>query len=425
MSLHEIHDMTLRDSRMTRKPAMILIIPTRGSEAVAPETPVAGLPLLRRIVVTASRAGCDNILVLDAGPPGLARLLEGTGAAVVPLGQLADHHQSRRIVLLASDLIPHRLLLKHLLEIPLPAGTMLAPTSGIVVVETLDPRPLLTSIAADAVDGGSVFPELARSLNRAQAGSHGNGTGDLLTEGRGWIHVRTRKDLSSAERWLLRGLIKETEGCMSRHVNRKVSLAITRRLLRTDITPNQMTALSVLVGLVGAVFFLSSTPAYQLSGALLFLAHSILDGCDGEIARLKYLESRLGGILDFWGDNLVHVAVFACIGLGWQRAVESSFPLVLAFSAAAGTLLSAGVVYRKTMHTKPAEGPLFTSVTHSETSTRLTTLADALARRDFIYLVVILSAFGRARWFLMLAAIGAPLFFFMLLWISRREGVQA
>jgi hypothetical protein len=77
------------------------------------------------------------------------------------------------------------------------------------------------------------------------------------------------------------------------------------------------------------------------------------------------------------------------------------------------------------MHTKPAEGPLFTSVTHAETSTRLTTLADALARRDFIYLVVILSAFGRARWFLMLAAIGAPLFFFMLLWISRREGVQA
>jgi hypothetical protein len=99
--------------------------------------------------------------------------------------------------------------------------------------------------------------------------------------------------------------------------------------------------------------------------------------------------------------------------------------LVLAFWAAAGTLLSAGVVYRKTMHTKPAEGPLFTSVTRSETSTRLTTLADALARRDFIYFVVILSAFGRARWFLTLAAIGAPLFFFMLLWISRREGVQA
>jgi phosphatidylglycerophosphate synthase len=62
-----------------------------------------------------------------------------------------------------------------------------------------------------------------------------------------------------------------------------------------------MTLVSLAVGLVGAPFFLSETWGYQLTGALLFLAHSILDGCDGELARLKFLESRTGALLDFWG----------------------------------------------------------------------------------------------------------------------------
>ncbi len=184
-----------------------------------------------------------------------------------------------------------------------------------------------------------------------------------------------------------------------------------------------MTGVSVGIGVLGALFFLSSAPLYQLTGALLFLLHSILDGCDGEIARLKYLESRLGGILDFWGDNIVHSAVFACIGFGWQMAVEASFPLALAASAVIGTLLSADFVYRQTMRNKRSEGPLFTSITTSDAPSRLSTLADALAKRDFIYLVVLLSALGKARWFLILAAFGSPLFFFILLWSSHRERV--
>ena len=56
----------------------------------------------------------------------------------------------------------------------------------------------------------------------------------------------------------------------------------------------------------------------QTIGALLFLAHSILDGCDGELARLKFQQSRWGGVLDFWGDNVVHTVIFACMGVGWS-----------------------------------------------------------------------------------------------------------
>src|SRR5262249_38291809 len=157
-----------------------------------------------------------------------------------------------------------------------------------------------------------------------------------------FLTLSKKSEIPSAERHLLRSLIKAEEGFMSRHVERRISLFLTRYLVRTSITPNAMTLVSVAVGLAGAACFLVSERPWHVARALLCLAHSILDGCDGEIARLKFLESRWGGLLDFWGDNVVHSAVFACLGLGWSRSGGGMLPLALAASAVLGTFLSAG-----------------------------------------------------------------------------------
>src|SRR5258705_8204128 len=159
-----------------------------------------------------------------------------------------------------------------------------------------------------------------------------------------------------------------------------------------------MTLVSVAIGILGAVLFGAGQARLQLPGALLVLLHSILDGCDGELARLKYQESRFGGILDFWGDNVVHAAVFGTIAVAWSRASGSSGPLLLGACAILGTVLSAPFVYPHTM-AQVAEGPLFRSVSRSPDA-RFSRLADALARRDFLYLLVILAALGKVHWFL-------------------------
>lgn len=417
---------------MVKQGAMALIMMTKDSSEISPDTVVAGVSLLRRIVMVASRAGCHEIVVVDTGWPGLTRLLTGTRAIRRSPDELvnlpvrraqAGHPHSCRILVLAGNLLPHPSLLTHLAEMPLPPETMHLPTRGIAAVETSDPATLL-SMVGRANNDLSLFSKLEQTYQKA--GTLPDAYPRLRSGSGTWARISTRADLRHAERWLMRGLIKDTEGFMSRHVERKISLAVTRRLVRTGVTPNQMTAMSVAIGMFGALFFLSSRPAFQLTGALLFLLHSILDGCDGEIARLKHLESRLGGILDFWGDNAVHSAVFVCIGLGWQMTpTMTPLPLTLTVAAVAGTLLSAGFVYRQTMRNKTSGGPLFTSIITSNAPSRLSTLTDALAKRDFIYLVVILAAFGKARWFLALAAIGAPLFFFILLWTAYRERVTA
>jgi phosphatidylglycerophosphate synthase len=210
----------------------------------------------------------------------------------------------------------------------------------------------------------------------------------------------------AAEAWLLQSLIKDTEGFMSRHVERRISLAITRRLVATSITPNAMTLVSLAVGLLGAPFFLSPDPLLQVTGSLLFLTHSILDGCDGELARLKFLESPGGARLDFWGDNLVHVAVFACMAIGWSMATDATWPLLLGALAVTGTAAAAVVVSRRS-----AAAPTASTAR----------LAEAVANRDFIYLVVLLACFGRAHWFLIPVALGTPIFMLLVRWGTRRR----
>src|SRR5262249_17365359 len=129
--------------------------------------------------------------------------------------------------------------------------------------------------------------------------------------------VATSEDIRVAERRLLRGVVKDTDGFMARHFDRRISLQISRRLAPTSVKPTQISMVSTAIGLFGAPFFLSALWPWQTVGALLFLLHSIVDGCDGELARLKFQESRYGGILDFWGDNIVHVAIFGCFGGVW------------------------------------------------------------------------------------------------------------
>ena len=223
------------------------------------------------------------------------------------------------------------------------------------------------------------------------------------------------------EKRLFNSLIKDTEGFMSRYFERRISLFISRRLVHTSITPNQITTISILIGLAGALFIGIDRGFWQVTGALLFLVHSIIDGCDGEIARIKFLESRLGGILDFWGDNIVHMAVFSAIGTEWWRRTGNLFPAFLSLVAVIGTFFSALLIYLSTMRDKRAEGPLYASVSRTKERTRLIKIADYLSRRDFIYLVVILAFYRHLDWFLIACAAGTLAFLSMLIWIRMKD----
>src|SRR5574337_904083 len=112
---------------MTRQAVTVVIIISKGSGEVGPDTVVLGVPLLRRMVMVASRAGCQDILVVDDGSFGCGKLLEGTNAVLMSPTRLAGHRCVGRILVLASNMLPHPSLLTDLSETLLHAETVFMP----------------------------------------------------------------------------------------------------------------------------------------------------------------------------------------------------------------------------------------------------------------------------------------------------------
>jgi hypothetical protein len=107
------------------------------------------------------------------------------------------------------------------------------------------------------------------------------------------------------------------------------------------------------------------------------------------------------------------------MAIGWSRAVGQPWPLLLGALAVLATLASA--YPRVLAHDGGAQGRAAVHVGRGLGPVALSRVADALSRRDFIYLVLILSLFGKARWFLVLAAVGAPVYFLALTAIALAE----
>jgi phosphatidylglycerophosphate synthase len=129
-----------------------------------------------------------------------------------------------------------------------------------------------------------------------------------------WRYLAGREEIPSAERWLLRDSGKSRDGYVSRYLNRPISRTVSQFLLKTSMTPNLWTWLITAFPLIGFLFLIRGTYPGFVIGALLFNVHSILDGCDGEIARAKYLDSGKGPGIDAIGD-LISLLLFS-IGLG-------------------------------------------------------------------------------------------------------------
>ncbi|HEY5992412.1 MAG TPA: CDP-alcohol phosphatidyltransferase family protein, partial [Candidatus Udaeobacter sp.] len=74
--------------------------------------------------------------------------------------------------------------------------------------------------------------------------------------------------------------------------------------------------------LTACVFLVRGDYLSIVIGAAIFQAFSILDGCDGEIARAKNLESKFGERLDNFCDFLASLLYVLALGLGLHRSAE-------------------------------------------------------------------------------------------------------
>ncbi len=159
-----------------------------------------------------------------------------------------------------------------------------------------------------------------------------------LAHGTWWQDVDTPEDLARASARLRRSLTKRTDGPISRYLNRPLSTRLSMALAHLPLHPDVLSMIAFLVGLAGA--WALATGSGIAGGVLVHLA-SLLDGVDGEIARLRVRARPGGALLDGFLDRLADAAIVAGIAV-WALAegADATTVVVFAVAAATGAMLS-------------------------------------------------------------------------------------
>jgi phosphatidylglycerophosphate synthase len=322
--------------------ALALSVP----DAVDPELKLAGLSLYLRTVLTLQKQGADRILLLaDAD---LATRIEADARVRVPVERV-DAPPSDPFFFARHDLV-------------------VDPGSEATILETAD-------LAA-----------LTRHVHK-----------------HGWsVDVSDAVGQKQAVTRLFASCRKPVDGIVARHFNRYVSLFISRLLVDTPITPNMMTSATFGVSLVAAWLVLDPSYATTAAAGVLMQLNSILDGCDGELARVRYQGSKLGEWLDTIGDDLSNVLFWIALGFGAQHVPEhGAFLAACAWAAAAFYGLMA--VQNYAVLSQKGSGDFY-ALLEGESAYALVRFFMLLLKQDFfLALIMALAVAGYLHW-------GTPLF---------------
>jgi len=134
-----------------------------------------------------------------------------------------------------------------------------------------------------------------------------------------WKKITTPEEASVAEWEMLKLLQYRPGGLVAKFLNRPFSIRMTRKILNIPfITPNLVTIADFFLGLFALWFIFKGGYMMTVFGAFLLHLNSIIDGVDGEIAKMRHQSSPVGGYLDSVSDEILGAILY--IALGWNIA---------------------------------------------------------------------------------------------------------
>jgi phosphatidylglycerophosphate synthase len=329
---------------------------------------VGSLPILLRNILAVRKLGPSRIMVVvdpilrrrvhrqlwwTGRLPESVQWIEAK-AAVPVLQQLrlnADQAGSERLVIIDGNRTYHPSLLRKAAEWK-EGRTALALASGdeLAGIYAL-PVEMLRDFAARCPAQVGTLNELPASLSEMYS------VVSMPVAEDQWQRVNTPEDCQAAERRLDRWLVKPTDGFYAR-LNRRISIPISRQLIKLPITANMVSIFTLGVGIASAAFFAYGGYWSTLLGAFLCLFASILDGCDGEVARLKLQESDFGCWLETICDYAFYLFLLVGMTIGRWRSSGTRTYLVygsLLLFGALASFLSTGWERRRLAAGRPEQ----------------------------------------------------------------------
>lgn len=419
-------------------------IRTGEQELPKPLVSVGGVPLLKRSILTAKKAGVSRFVVILGFEAARVRgALEGdsqlsdlditwvehprfdlsNGVSVLQ----ARQHVAGEFYLTMADHVVEPAIYQALAARPLRGDLALAIDYKLSDVFDMDDATKVKvgegdTIAAisktlkefDAVDTGvfrcgeGLFGALQAEHDRRGDASLSDGVRALGAAGKAhvvdvgaawWQDVDDLPTRAEAERRLFVSLTKKIDGPVSRHINRRFSKRLTRLVMNTGVVPNHMTAVGLAVGLLSALVTALATPeALWLLplGGLLYQLSSMIDGCDGELARLKFLHSDLGEWFDTVSDDVINLSYQLAMGYALTRITgHAAWLWISAAGAAAGAVVCAQMYGELLRSGKGTHLALSWSFEREQGSLfqRICARFAFVARRDFYALALMVLSF--------------------------------
>jgi phosphatidylglycerophosphate synthase len=311
---------------------------------LSPHLRLAGMPLSERILHAAFKAGYARVIVWTgvspAGrePRSFTRLVRQLGSRVL-LAHTKEEWRAAvdapdtqsRVAVVGPGTLVSPALLREAAE-----GTDAA---GAIDVPAGDGWPVSGLLRLDRGEAGDLTR--VAGLLRDRRAVTSRPSGDDVSCGRARLAIRmvAEDDVPGAEFTLRRSSYKDTDAKVARF-NRTISVPISVALIRTPLTANQLSVSLVALGFYSAWLFSIGEYLPGVLGGFLSLAASVLDGCDGEIARLKYQESALGCWIETFGDYSYYVAIFIGLTVGAVRQTGWEGFYWVGLTAMAGTLVT-------------------------------------------------------------------------------------
>jgi phosphatidylglycerophosphate synthase len=401
---------------------------------------VGALPILLRVILGAQKAGAWRIVVVvnqlkEPREPKMLHALSKTRrlprgvewfefnavetSLPALLGQVAREVEGH-LVLIAADRTYHPSLHQRAAEWNATSDAW-APMTGnhLVGIYALS-RDMSIYLANDR-------PSNVRSLEELHAWLTSTHSVEReLVQDDNWQRILTPQQRLSAEHKLDRWLVKPTDGIFAR-MNRRVSVPISRQLIRFPITPNMVSLFTLGVSFISGVFYAFGGYWNMLVGAILSVSASILDGCDGEVARLKLQESDFGCWLETVCDYLYYLFIFAGMAIGFFRSSGQRSYLVwggLLFLGAVASFLTIGLQRHQLTRGRPEQYlGIWQTQADSRPSNPLLYLGrnfEFVIRRCFLpYALLFFALLNVTRVAFILSAIGANLVWLIALYSYR------
>lgn len=344
-----------------------------GTSSPAGSVRVGGISLLKRAILTLSKQGVERFVVATRHAALRDELLDDPSITALNVTWVQSNDESasdgHAVMIAADHLRPGRFLVVPADRVfePRIASALLERSgrgTSAAVLSRAALQPIATPAGAFGYTGlftadSELLRELAvrdeerrdLELHLVLSGLAARGALDAVDVGTAYCQpVRDKATRRMANKILLDALRKPVDGLVARHINRNFSLFITRFLKDTPIRPNHITGISLAVAVLGGVMSAWATPSsvyWLIAGAAMWQLASMLDGVDGELARLKFSGSKLGEWLDTLSDDIGRLAFFVGAGIGVANVSGSSFWMYLLFACVAMQLALSVPLYRK------------------------------------------------------------------------------